>query len=153
MLLLEYYYYFILLLLSHIIVKIIFRNYLINNFYRCAGKSGEIFSPILLFCLITITLIVMLFCYVNILRELNRVNRELRNNDKKSKKQKRAFRKIVSYVIVFVVHWIPVLIQNLGRLLGVRFFFLFLFIYLFLFNNIYIYFLWIIRLNNLGFIL
>ena len=65
----------------------------------------------------------MLFCYVNILRELNRVNRELRNNDKKSKKQKRAFRKIVSYVIVFVVHWIPVLIQNLGRLLGVRFFF------------------------------
>ena len=84
--------------------------------YRCSGKSGQILSPVLLFCLIAATLFIMSFCYVRILWELNRIL-----TISKPTKQKRAAKKIVSYVLVFVVHWIPILVQNFGRLLGVRF--------------------------------
>ena len=65
------------------------------------------------------TLFIMTFCYVSILWELKRVSRLLTTN--KPIKRNRAAKKIVSYVLVFVIHWIPILIQNFGRLFGVRY--------------------------------
>jgi len=32
---------------------------------------------------------------------------------------KRATKKIISYILIFFLHWIPIVIQNLGRFLKV----------------------------------
>ncbi|RIA78753.1 hypothetical protein C1645_883037 [Glomus cerebriforme] len=91
--------------------------------YWCSGKSGQITSSILSFCFIIITLITMLFCYVNVLREMNRVF-VIRNEP-----EKKAAKKITSYMIVFIIRWIPIMVQTIGRFLNVKIFILFYFLF------------------------
>lgn len=55
----------------------------------------------------------MLFCYIKILLKIIRVKFN------STQIEARAVKKITSYLLIFTVHWIPILIQNLGRLLKV----------------------------------
>jgi len=56
---------------------------------------------------------IMLFCFIRIYIKIRKI--KFASTDI----EKRASKKIISYVLVFTIHWIPILAQNLGRLLKV----------------------------------
>ncbi|CAI2174866.1 3875_t:CDS:2 [Funneliformis geosporum] len=87
--------------------------------YWCAGKSGKFSTSILLFVLITISLVVILYCYLKILRKINHTckNEQL---IKHGEFEKKATNKVISYMIIFVLQWVFIQAQNLGRLFGVE---------------------------------
>ncbi|CAG8574757.1 10144_t:CDS:2, partial [Rhizophagus irregularis] len=74
--------------------------------YWCAAKSGQINSAIILFSTIGIVLIVILFCYLSILRKIHN-HTEI---------ERRAAKKILSYTAMFMLQWIPMLISQGARL-------------------------------------
>jgi hypothetical protein len=55
----------------------------------------------------------MLICYISLFIKIRRVEFASTNVEN------RAIKKIISYVLIFIIHWIPIIVQNLGRLLKV----------------------------------
>ncbi|CAG8595897.1 1771_t:CDS:2 [Funneliformis caledonium] len=110
--------------------------------FWCFGRSGQIVSSSILFVLVTLSLIVILFCYIRILQSLmskrdddessiTNADDELdsaamRKREEIEKKEKRAAKKIISYMLVFLLQWTPVQIDDAwiyilaatGQLLG-----------------------------------
>ncbi|CAB4445491.1 unnamed protein product [Rhizophagus irregularis] len=113
--------------------------------YWCAAKSGQINSAIILFSTITIVLTIILFCYISILKKIHKTINFLRlslpstnqddrsnnrnesnaNNDRidgisalerYSEVEKRATKKILSYITMFILQWIPMSISQGARL-------------------------------------
>lgn len=58
----------------------------------------------------------MSFCYFQILLKLNRCSKL----EKTKKNNRRATRKILRHILIFIIHWIPIVAQNIGRFLKVR---------------------------------
>lgn len=107
----------------------------ISFFYiRCAAKSGQINSAIILFSTIGIVLILILFCYLSILRKIrihindsssSSSNRDNDDNvrsavlENHAEIERRAAKKILSYTAMFMLQWIPMLISQGARLVKV----------------------------------
>ncbi|CAG8583069.1 5634_t:CDS:2 [Funneliformis mosseae] len=104
------------------LISVIFQLVNIRNHgsrkYWCAGKAGKFSSSIFLFVLITLSLIVILYCYVKILMKIqtNKNEKLIKNGEF----EKKATKKVVSYMIIFVLQWVLIQAQNLGRLFGVE---------------------------------
>ncbi|RGB31266.1 hypothetical protein C1646_764260 [Rhizophagus diaphanus] len=100
--------------------------------YWCAAKSGQINSAIILFSTIGIVLIVILFCYLSILRKIyfhindSSTSSSSNHNDDDNVRsavienhteiERRAAKKILSYTAMFMLQWIPMLISQGARL-------------------------------------
>ncbi|EXX58004.1 hypothetical protein RirG_201830 [Rhizophagus irregularis DAOM 197198w] len=99
--------------------------------YWCAGKSGQVRSPMILFVMITSSLLIVCFCYMNILiRIINIQNPSISalskdsanengiGNDvleQRAEIERRAAKKILSYVLIFIMQWVPVQISAAAR--------------------------------------
>jgi hypothetical protein len=111
-----------------------------NSFCRCAAKSGQINSAIILFSTITIVLTLILFCYISILKKIyntpdfltsSSLNSRSSNttNDGRinaleyySEVERRAAKKILSYIAMFILQWIPMSVSQGARFVLVRYF-------------------------------
>ncbi|PKY48394.1 hypothetical protein RhiirA4_445320 [Rhizophagus irregularis] len=99
--------------------------------YWCAGKPGQVRSPMILFVMITSSLLIVCFCYMNILvRIINIQNPSISalskdsanengiGNDvleQRAEIERRAAKKILSYVVIFIMQWVPVQISAAAR--------------------------------------
>ncbi|GBB88867.1 hypothetical protein RclHR1_01550001 [Rhizophagus clarus] len=99
--------------------------------YWCAARSGQINSAIILFSIIGVVLVIILFCYMNILRKIyvhthstpstssysrnenNAGNIVIETN---AEIERKALKKILSYIAMFMLQWIPMLISQGARL-------------------------------------
>jgi hypothetical protein len=82
---------------------------------------------IILTSIITLAFTVILYCYLNILNKILRTKRctslpqsssesiESQIAQKRLEIEKRAAKKILSYILVFIIQWIPVQIALIGR--------------------------------------
>jgi hypothetical protein len=117
-----------------------------KQLYRCAAKSGQINSAIILFSTIAIVLTMILFCYISILKKIHKTINFLRstsNQDDRtsntrnenttdddrisvldqyrySEVERKATKKILSYITMFILQWIPMSISQGARLVLVR---------------------------------
>ncbi|RGB29273.1 hypothetical protein C1646_818609 [Rhizophagus diaphanus] len=100
--------------------------------YWCAAKSGQFNSAIILFTTITIVLSIILFCYISILRKVHKAPEFLSSSSSSSRNEntanvrvialehyseveRKAAKKILSYIAMFILQWIPMLISQGAR--------------------------------------
>ncbi|GES97461.1 hypothetical protein GLOIN_2v1717715 [Rhizophagus clarus] len=99
--------------------------------YWCAGRTGQVRSPLILFAVITVSLLIICFCYMSIyLKIINVQNRPITTLSKDSDNEngignevleqraeieRRAAKKIMSYVLVFIIQWVPLQISGAAR--------------------------------------
>ncbi|RIB20282.1 hypothetical protein C2G38_2081284 [Gigaspora rosea] len=97
--------------------------------YWCAAQANNIIIPIVCFTLISLIFLLVIFCYISILKTLlghamefqidkNNIDEKdvkLKNNNPgselartRSSLEKRVSNKIISYVLVFILQWTPV---------------------------------------------
>ncbi|GES97462.1 hypothetical protein GLOIN_2v1847874 [Rhizophagus clarus] len=112
-----------------------------NNYgprkYWCIGKPGQKVSFILLFILITLILIIICYCYFMILYTIKSQNSirdiitnrtsdskteeiENMNKLKRAEFERRAAWKIISYILLFILQWLPVQINIITRWISIR---------------------------------
>ena len=58
---------------------------------------------------------IMLLCYLSVLFKLKICSKRSSN----ILTYKNATKKILCYILVFTIHWVPIVIQNIGRMLKV----------------------------------
>ncbi|RIA87092.1 hypothetical protein C1645_878242 [Glomus cerebriforme] len=107
------------------------RNHGARRFW-CSGKSGQITGPIILFSLISVVLVIICFCYVNVLNKIwhtrkrskttspsNRSENGIESTilEKRAEIERRAARKIMSYILIFAIQWVPLGISLAARFL------------------------------------
>lgn len=69
----------------------------------------------------------MLFCYLKIIIRIRSTRKTMDCETVEHSKffdsevEKKSIVKIANYIFIFSIHWIPILIQNLGRLLNVKY--------------------------------
>ncbi|CAG8503845.1 18874_t:CDS:2 [Gigaspora rosea] len=97
--------------------------------YWCAAQANNIIIPIVCFTLISLIFLLVIFCYISILKTLlghamefqideNNIDEKdvkVKNNNPgselartRSRLEKRVSNKIISYVLVFILQWTPV---------------------------------------------
>src|SRR5947207_15980859 len=86
---------------------------------RCAAKSGQNSSAIILFSTITIALVIILFCYISILR---RIHNFMMTSvlEQHAEIERKATKKILSYMAMFMLQWIPMSISQGARIVKVK---------------------------------
>ncbi|GES95850.1 hypothetical protein GLOIN_2v1490005 [Rhizophagus clarus] len=102
--------------------------------YWCAAKSGQFYSAIILFSIIAIILIIILFCYLSVLKKIHKTINFLKllsssnQNDRRYSRngntsverctefERKATKKILSYIAVFILQWTPISISQGARL-------------------------------------
>ncbi|CAG8435856.1 6883_t:CDS:2 [Diversispora eburnea] len=105
----------------------------INDFgqhkYWCAAYPKSITLPLIMFCLITICLITIIFCYLQVLLKIKNLDDSLLTSSYMSPQrvyiEKRALRKLISYIFTFMLQFIPLIAYHLGSLFKVEHVFLY----------------------------
>ena len=113
-----------------------------NSFYRCAARIGQINSAIILFTTINIVIIIVLFCYLCTIKKIRNQTPEslasplsiqsIRNNqvssyvrtivpNQYSEIERKATKKILSYITMFMLQWVPMLISQIARFYNVSY--------------------------------
>jgi hypothetical protein len=92
------------------------------HFLRCTAKTGYNFVGMFFFILITLTLSIIVFCYAHVLKVINDV-REDSSNSYDSVQctdiKKKTLKKVLTYILVFIVQHIPILVYNICLFLKV----------------------------------
>ncbi|GES74933.1 hypothetical protein GLOIN_2v1644923 [Rhizophagus clarus] len=93
-----------------------------QNMYWCSGKFVDKNLSIYSLCIIIIVMTVSLFCYISIICEMRSIKieegfgiEEISNQRKE--KNKRIYSKISSYILIFIIQYVPVTIYNIGHLI------------------------------------
>jgi hypothetical protein len=96
-----------------------------QNMYWCAGKFDDKNLSIFSLCLITIVITVSLFCYISIICEMKSIkieegfgSEEISNQ--RREKNKRIYSKISSYILIFIIQYVPVTIYNIGHIIHIE---------------------------------
>ncbi|PKC73693.1 hypothetical protein RhiirA1_530211 [Rhizophagus irregularis] len=92
-----------------------------QNMYWCAGKFDDKNLSIFSLCIIIIVMTVSLFCYISIIYEMRSIkieegfgSEEISNQRKE--KNKRIYSKISSYILIFIIQYVPVTIYNISHI-------------------------------------
>ena len=81
-----------------------------------------------------VVLAIVLFCYISILKKIrhqvstlssisqsNRKNQNEKASDQYTEIERKATKKILSYIVVFMFQWVPMLISQIARFVKVRY--------------------------------
>jgi hypothetical protein len=76
------------------------------------------------FVLIVVTLATIVFCYVHVLKTIRDVKGHIPNSQigtvQNSNVERRTLRKVLTYILVFIIQYIPILVYNTFMFLRVR---------------------------------
>ena len=111
-------------------------------FIRCGTKIGHDVDAKVVLSIIVITLLTIVFCYVRVLRTIRIVKEEnssivnLYNESMLlTNIEKRTFKKVLTYILVFIMQYIPIMIYNICAFLKVNYIFDITIIVLLYFNT------------------
>ncbi|CAB4397172.1 unnamed protein product [Rhizophagus irregularis] len=92
--------------------------------YSCGTKIGSDLVGIVVFVLIVVTLLTIIFCYVHVLKTIRDIQGHIPNSSieavRNSNVERRTFKKVLTYILVFILQYIPILIYNISMILRAR---------------------------------
>ncbi|RIA88296.1 hypothetical protein C1645_775263 [Glomus cerebriforme] len=116
---------FIGMLILSLISTISFNKNYGSNKYWCAGEYNDEMLAIYSLCIITLVITVSLFCYISIICEMRSIkidesfgNEEISNQRKET--NNRIYSKISSYILIFIIQYVPVTIYNIGHIIHIN---------------------------------
>ncbi|CAG8438876.1 8527_t:CDS:2 [Funneliformis mosseae] len=114
--------------LSSLITIIFYKSYGPNN-YWCGGEFSDKVLAISSLCIISVVMLVSLYCYISIIREMRSIKIEecFENSNipeeiavQRKETNKRIYSKISSYILIFIIQYVPVTIYNIGHIIRVK---------------------------------
>ncbi|GBC06467.1 hypothetical protein RclHR1_06860004 [Rhizophagus clarus] len=122
----DYKIWFPIILISLIIPLSSVNAYGLRN-YSCGTKIGYNTIAIVVLSLIFITLLTIVFCYAQIIITIRNIKEDngsipnLQNNlAQLTSIEKRTFKKVLTYILVFILQYIPIMIYNVCMFLKIR---------------------------------
>ncbi|GBC25733.2 uncharacterized protein OCT59_020109 [Rhizophagus irregularis] len=114
-----------------VILSLIFPLSTLNAYgptkYNCGVKPEASAIMKIFFILIVLTLATILFCYIHILTKIRRVKEENSSVSSSNNSwmylnniEKKTLKKVLTYILVFILQYVPVLIYNMCRLLKIQ---------------------------------
>ncbi|PKY45747.1 hypothetical protein RhiirA4_460405 [Rhizophagus irregularis] len=114
-----------------VILSLIFPLSTLNAYgptkYNCGAKPEASAIMKIFFILIVLTLATILFCYIHILTTIRRVKEENSSVSSSNNSwmylnniEKKTLKKVLTYILVFILQYVPVLIYNMFRLLKIQ---------------------------------
>jgi len=77
----------------------------------------------LFFALVIITLSTIVFCYGSVLKAIRDVkedNSTITSESQLTNIEKKTFKKVLTYILIFILQYVPILVYNIFRFLKVK---------------------------------
>ncbi|PKK62264.1 hypothetical protein RhiirC2_815130 [Rhizophagus irregularis] len=114
-----------------VILSLIFPLSTLNAYgptkYNCGVKPEASAIMKIFFILIVLTLATILFCYIHILTKIRRVKEENSSVSSSNNSwmylnniEKKTLKKVLTYILIFILQYVPVLIYNMCRILKIQ---------------------------------
>ncbi|CAB4473406.1 unnamed protein product [Rhizophagus irregularis] len=114
-----------------VILSLIFPLSTLNAYgstkYNCATKPEASAVMTIFFILIVLILATIVFCYVHILITIHRVKEENSSVSSSNNSwmylnniEKKTLKKVLTYILIFILQYVPVLIYNMCRILKIQ---------------------------------
>ncbi|GBC00581.1 hypothetical protein RclHR1_00390035 [Rhizophagus clarus] len=92
--------------------------------YACGTKIGYDLIGLVVFILIVVTLSTIVFCYLHVLKTIRDIKGHIPSSQvgavRNSNVESRTFKKVLTYILVFIIQYIPILVYNILMILNIR---------------------------------
>jgi predicted PurR-regulated permease PerM len=114
------------LVILRLVVVNIF-TYMLFIFIRCGTKIGQNSVAMIVLTIIFFTLITIIFCYAHVMktiRNVKEINKSITNSRNNllqlTNVERKTFKKVLTYILVFILQYVPIMIYDVTMFLRVR---------------------------------